>query len=377
MLASRQQPSSYQTEGCILVNGRPLPASDQSTFREITRFVEQDDALIGALTVRETLHFSSRLASSSSSIPSRQERTSRVNALLDSFGLSEQADTLVGTPIRKGISGGQKRRLGVAGQLITSPKILFLDEPTSGLDSQAGWEVMNYLKGVARRNNLIVVASIHQPSTATFNLFDKVLLLSKGRTHYFGGVEGVAGYFESVGREVPLHVNPAEWLLELVNVDFNNGGGSGEGGGKSKRERLDELQRAWAASDRAREVAAAIAAVEAKAAKVKKEERSDDDLGEQVERKPGMPSLVLTLLHRSFVKSYRDVVAYGIRLAMYTGEFLFPCFFLVVYVWPFVKRGDKRTNCFSVERGTLHLPCTWDDELTKPPFLFTVQVSPS
>lgn len=77
-----------------------------------------------------------------------------MEGLLDAFGLREQANTLVGTPLRKGISGGQKRRLGVASQLITGPKVLFLDEPTSGLDSVAGWEVMKYLRGVTKRNNV-------------------------------------------------------------------------------------------------------------------------------------------------------------------------------------------------------------------------------
>jgi len=70
----------------------------------------------------------------------KTERMERIQGLLDSFGLRGQAETLVGTPIRKGISGGQKRRLSVASQLITGPKIMFLDEPTSGLDSAASWE---------------------------------------------------------------------------------------------------------------------------------------------------------------------------------------------------------------------------------------------
>jgi len=75
----------------------------------------------------------------------------RIDALLAAFGLQQQADTLIGTPIRKGVSGGQKRRVSVASQLIMSPKILFLDEPTSGLDSAASYEVMRFVKDTAKK----------------------------------------------------------------------------------------------------------------------------------------------------------------------------------------------------------------------------------
>lgn len=78
----------------------------------------------------------------------------RVDSLLDSFGLRSQRDTLIGTPIRKGISGGQKRRVSVASQLVTGPKLLFLDEPTSGLDSAASWEVISFIKNIAKQNNV-------------------------------------------------------------------------------------------------------------------------------------------------------------------------------------------------------------------------------
>jgi len=148
VLASRPT-GAAKVEAEVLVNGARPPLA---VFRDLSCFVEQEDALIGALTVRETLSFASRLASTSS-LP-KKERLGRINGLLESFGLRDQANALIGTPIRKGISGGQKRRVGVASQLITSPKILFLDEPTSGLDSAASWEVMSYLKGVAKRNNV-------------------------------------------------------------------------------------------------------------------------------------------------------------------------------------------------------------------------------
>ena len=312
------------TSGTTLLNGSPAP---QTTLRALSRFVEQDDALTGALTVRETMDFASRLSPSRTYHSGRGER---IEELIEAFGLREQADALVGTPLRKGISGGQKRRLGVASQLVTGPRVLFLDEPTSGLDSVAGWEVVRFLRGVAKREGvscfffvaccrrgwadepggqLIVVLSIHQPSTATFNLFDKLLLMSQGKTHYFGGVEGVAAHYEALGYQMPVHVNPAEFVLEMVNTDFAVDR-------ESALRRLGDMQLAWTASGRAGELDAAVAAVEEKAAGAVELETTD--------RKRSLPSLVLTLLHRSFVKSYRDVVVYGIRLAMYLGEHC-PC----------------------------------------------------
>ncbi|SCO01486.1 related to ATP-binding cassette protein [Fusarium fujikuroi] len=295
---ARRPTNASSAEAEVNINGSHLSLAE---FREVSCFVEQEDALIGSLTVRETLEFSSRLASSSSL--SKKERIVRINNLLESFGLVEQANTLIGTSIRKGISGGQKRRVGVASQLITSPKLLFLDEPTSGLDSAASLEVVKYLRDVAKRNNLIVICSIHQPSTSTFNLFDKLLLLSGGKTHYFGPVNSVAAYYSEIGSPLPQYVNPAEHLLELVNIDF------AQDRGEATRD-LETLQAAWQNSRQASEVNTTI--------------KSAESLGgdwniDAIEKRPSMFSLTLTLLHRSFIKSYRDVVAYGIRIAMYLG----------------------------------------------------------
>ncbi|CZR41071.1 uncharacterized protein FPRO_10660 [Fusarium proliferatum ET1] len=295
---ARRPTNASSAEAEVNINGNHLSLAE---FREVSCFVEQEDALIGSLTVRETLEFSSRLASSSSL--SKKERIVRINNLLESFGLVEQANTLIGTPIRKGISGGQKRRVGVASQLITSPKLLFLDEPTSGLDSAASLEVVKYLRDVAKRNNLIVICSIHQPSTSTFNLFDKLLLLSGGKTHYFGPVNSVAAYYSEVGSPLPQYVNPAEHLLELVNIDF------AQDRGEATRD-LETLQTAWQNSRQASEVKTTIKAAES---------LGGDWNIDAIEKRPSMFSLTLTLLHRSFIKSYRDVVAYGIRIAMYLG----------------------------------------------------------
>ena len=85
---------------------------------------------------------------------SKKEARRRVDDLVSSFGLHTQQDSIVGTPIKKGLSGGQKKRLGVASRLVTNPRILFLDEPTSGLDSALSYEVCSYIKSIGRRNNV-------------------------------------------------------------------------------------------------------------------------------------------------------------------------------------------------------------------------------
>ena len=153
VLAQRPQQPSSVIDACVQVNDK---VTSPALIRRIACFVEQEDALMGSLTVRETVEFAARLSLPSS--VGKRERSAKVDHLLASFGLTEQANTLVGTPIRKGISGGQKRRLSIATQLVTDPDILFLDEPTSGLDSAASYEVVSYLRSVAKATNVSLAA---------------------------------------------------------------------------------------------------------------------------------------------------------------------------------------------------------------------------
>ncbi|KAI4160043.1 MAG: hypothetical protein LQ342_006079 [Letrouitia transgressa] len=292
-------PESLEIGGTVTVNGTQVSSS---IFRSLTSYVEQEDALIGSLTVRETLDFAARL-----SLPgtvSKRERLRRVDELLSAFGLQEQAHVIVGTPIRRGISGGQKRRLGIASQLITGPKVLFLDEPTSGLDSKASFEVVRYLKNVTRTHKLLVVASIHQPSTSTFELFDKLLLLSSGLTCYFGSVGSIKNYMVARGSPLPLYINPAEFLLDLTSTDFSQHD-------ESAKNDTQKFIKDWQTSASAEALRAAIASLPAL-------KEGEIALPESTGR-TSFFNLVLTLLHRSFIKSYRDIVAYGIRSVMYIG----------------------------------------------------------
>lgn len=247
---------------------------------------------------------------------------------MEAFGIQRQAGNLVGTPIRKGISGGQKRRVSVASQLITCPKILFLDEPTSGLDSTASYEVMSYAKELARANNasqpwnqsihsnankicqIIIIASIHQPSTTTFQLFDKLLLLSGGRTCYFGPISHeVETYFAQIGHPVPEHTNPAEFLLDIVSSDF--GGAKGQA-----QDRVQQIQNDWAASSQSTAVMRRVSERTRESEKAAGGILSPEDMA-----RPGPFTITAALLHRSWIKSYRDVVAYGIRILMYLGGY--------------------------------------------------------
>ncbi|KAF3079952.1 hypothetical protein TWF569_010998 [Orbilia oligospora] len=285
------------TSGKIFVNGGEL---SKTKFRKISSYVEQEDHLIGSLTARETLDFSARLALSNSITAAERKR--RIDALLASFGLVGNQTTLVGTPIRRGLSGGQKRRLGVASSLITCPKILFLDEPTSGLDSAASYEVMSYLKNVCKSNKLIVICSIHQPSTSTFNLFDSLYLLSQGKMCYSGSLPETREYFASIGHEIPHFYNPAEYLLDIINVDFAQDK-------QAASEQLQVIQSKWNSSEKLAAIKEQI--VEAQNGKT--------DVVLEAQGKTTQILIPVVLLHRSFVKSYRDVFAYGVRIAMYMG----------------------------------------------------------
>jgi ABC-type multidrug transport system ATPase subunit len=145
VLAQRSRSPITSAEGLLYLNGIPI---DAKYLHRVSAYVQQEDALIGSLTVSETLDFAARLSTPSMS---KTERLARIDTLLAAFGLSDLANDLIGTAIKKGISGGQKRRVSVAAQLVTGPRLLFLDEPTSGLDSAAAFEVMSYLKSVAQK----------------------------------------------------------------------------------------------------------------------------------------------------------------------------------------------------------------------------------
>lgn len=259
------------------------------------------------------------LADATVSSVSKADRTRRVDDLLASFGLKEHAHTIIGAPVRKGLSGGQIRRVSIASQLITCAKILFLDEPTSGLDSVASHEVMYYLKEVAKRNKVGFIFAVlflltvsldlshckHSSAVDVYiQLIRQALPFIHGDAMLWWPISGVQPHFESIGFPMPVHINPAEFMLDLVNVAFARDHGAAE-------RRLSHVQTAWDATWQKEKTSQG-------------RPKPDPEATEVLSANPSTRSKLLipfTLMHRSFIKSYQDIVIYGIRVAMYMGMF--------------------------------------------------------
>lgn len=143
----------------------------------------QENTLLGTLTVKETITYSAHLRLPT--ILTKEEVNGIVDATITEMGLQDCADRLIGNWHLRGISGGEKKRLSIALEILTKPKLLFLDEPTSGLDSASAFFVVQTLRCIAL-DGRTVISSIHQPSSEVFALFDDLVLLSGGLTIFSG-----------------------------------------------------------------------------------------------------------------------------------------------------------------------------------------------
>mmetsp|Transcript_20406 Transcript_20406/g.52694 ORF Transcript_20406/g.52694 Transcript_20406/m.52694 type:complete len:600 (+) Transcript_20406:91-1890(+) len=198
-----------EVTGEVRLNEKKLTSGG---FGKMAVYVQQEDALVGVLTVREVLFNGARLAG----VP-----TTKVDPMIDRLGLRSAEHTMVGNIFMKGISGGQKRRLSLAEQLLTEPSLLLLDEPTSGLDSASALAVVTLLCELSHDDGCTVVCTIHQPASEIWALFDKVCFMVDGRVCYFGAAgEAVVNYFAELGHPCPPMANPSDFILGLINKDF-------------------------------------------------------------------------------------------------------------------------------------------------------------
>lgn len=199
--------------GEFYVNGEKVSDND---FRNVIGFVDQEDVMLPTLTVHETIMDSALLR-----LPkdmSLAAKTQKVEDVERQLGIYHIKDQIIGSEEGngRGISGGEKRRVGIACELVTSPSILFLDEPTSGLDAFNAFNVVECLVNLVKTYNRTVVFTIHQPRSNIVALFDQLVLLAKGRTVYSGPFSECQQYFDSIGYSCPPGFNIADYLVDLT-----------------------------------------------------------------------------------------------------------------------------------------------------------------
>lgn len=216
--------------GRLHINGSEI--DDDALYRRVIGFVDQEDTLMPTLTVYETVLYSAVLR-----LPremSLEAKKFRTLETMNELGILGIKDSRIGESGKRSISGGEKRRVSIACELVTSPSILFLDEPTSGehylfyhkslasdvsysgLDSYNAFNVVESLVTLAREYNRTVVFTIHQPQSNIVSMFDRLLLLAKGRMVYSGDFKRCSDHFSSLGYACPPGYNIADYLIDMT-----------------------------------------------------------------------------------------------------------------------------------------------------------------
>ncbi|HRF79340.1 MAG TPA: ATP-binding cassette domain-containing protein, partial [Flavobacteriales bacterium] len=186
------------SRGHVTINGIDVH-TERDKIRGVIGHVSQDDLLIEELTVFQNLFYNAKLSFGDQTDEQVAERVLR---MLQTLGLYETKDLKVGSPLDKTISGGQRKRLNIALELIREPSVLFVDEPTSGLSSRDSENIMDLLKELALKGRLVFVV-IHQPSSDIFKLFDRLLLMDQeGHPVYYGDPVDAVVYFKRVTGQV-------------------------------------------------------------------------------------------------------------------------------------------------------------------------------
>lgn len=201
-------------EGKIKCTGLPDAKQGVKQYRKHSCYILQDDCLDPLFTVEETMNFAAELKLGNT--VEHEKKQILITEILEGLSLAVCRKTRC-----ERISGGQKKRLSVALELIGNPSVMFLDEPTTGLDSLSSHQCISILKSLAQQGRNIV-CTIHQPSATLFELFDFVYVLAEGNCVYQGSSNNVISYLASHQLNCPQYHNPADFLLEVANGDFGN-----------------------------------------------------------------------------------------------------------------------------------------------------------
>ncbi|KAJ7171842.1 P-loop containing nucleoside triphosphate hydrolase protein [Mycena crocata] len=278
--------------------GHETPAHGSPKVSKIIGFVRQNDYLLPHLTVRETLTFSAALR-----LPKTVDKNTVrqiVDQTIDELGMKECADTVVGGTFRKGISGGERRRLSIGCVLVTLPSVLILDEATTGLDATTSFLLLQTLSELAKRHSRTIILSLHAPRSDAFALFDRLMVLSKGDVVYSGRASDSLAWFEERGCELRKETNPLDFLVDVTSIDNRSPEREDE-----SRARVSALVEAW--KDRQMEKQAPPRFPNPLAHTISRGSQGglDADASSNISR-PGPIKQTMILLHRSHLNVYRN-----------------------------------------------------------------------
>ncbi|XP_030240477.1 ATP-binding cassette sub-family G member 4 [Drosophila navojoa] len=199
--------------GDFRINGKPR---DLKAFKPNVAFITQDTSLQSFLSVKEAMHFAANLKIGTHMSPAAKKE--RVLSILVAIGMYESRNTHTGN-----LSGGQRKRLAIALELVNNPPVLVLDEPTSGLDSSTCNQLITLLKKLAVEGRNVIF-TIHQPSALTFSMFDHLYAIAEGQCIFAGGPQNLVPFLSAANLRCPESYNPVDYLMEIATHDYDEDG---------------------------------------------------------------------------------------------------------------------------------------------------------
>ncbi|KAI2474076.1 ATP-binding cassette sub-family G member 1 isoform X3 [Diabrotica virgifera virgifera] len=287
------------TTGTIKCNSSSRKQKGVLQYKKESCYILQDDSLPNLFTVEECMMIASKLKIANMA---KKAREFLINEILTNLSLLKAKNTRC-----QSLSGGQKKRLSIALELVDNPPILFLDEPTTGLDSASTTQCVDLLKKLANGGR-IVICTIHQPNTQTYEMFDQVYMLAKGRCVYQGPSTNTVPFLASVGLHCPQYHNPADYIMEVVSGEYGD--------------HIDQL--AVAAQDKKWQNIPTIKLSDTPAIDSKDNNIIYSDENVTLSKSPSEWKRFFILLQRSSVQLYRDWTISQLKLVLHllVGLFL-------------------------------------------------------